>query len=221
MRDPLLPPGFLGQPQRLSGLTGMFLAAAGSGVVNFVLAIYLQQVLDWSPLMTAISFLPFAIALIGVGQVAARIIARFGPIAVTAAGLLTAAAGLGLLVRIDHDTTYALGLVPGLVLVAIGIALAFSGSAVLSTADVPQRQAGLAGGVMNTAMELGPTVGLAALMAVAASQVDPVAGYGWAFGTAAVAFVGAALLMLLPTKTRRDRTQGGEPADTEIRHRQP
>ncbi|MDE9448758.1 MFS transporter, partial [Xenorhabdus bovienii] len=74
----------------------------------------------------------------------------------TSAGLLISALGFGLLVGIDRNTTYIAGLLPSLILVAIGMSLAFAGAAVLSTMNVPQHQAGLAGGVMNTAMELGP-----------------------------------------------------------------
>ncbi|WP_274425554.1 MFS transporter [Chelativorans sp. YIM 93263] len=194
VRDPLLPPGFILEPVRITGLVGMFLAAAGSGVVNFVLSLYLQQVLGWSPLMTAVAFLPFAVALIATGQAAAPLVGRFGPARITGVGLMLAAVGLGLLTQLAPETRYLQGLLPGLVLVAVGISLAFSGSAVLSMTNVPQHRAGLAGGVMNTAMELGPTVGLAILMSVAATQVETVTGYAWAFGTAAMAYTIVALL---------------------------
>ncbi|OXT02196.1 MFS transporter [Notoacmeibacter marinus] len=194
VRDPLLPPGFILEPVRITGLVGMFLAAAGSGVINFVLSLYLQQVLGWSPLMTALAFVPFAVALIATGQLAAPQVERFGAARITGVGLIVAAVGLALLTQLTPDTRYLQGLLPGIVLIAVGISLAFSGSAVLSTTNVPQRRAGLAGGVMNTAMELGPTVGLAILMSVAATQVETVTGYAWAFGTAAVAYTFVALL---------------------------
>ncbi|MCG3460874.1 MFS transporter [Xenorhabdus bovienii] len=202
VRDPLLPPGFIFKRHRITGLFGMLLAAVGSGVVNFVLSLYLQQDLGWTPLMTATAFLPFAIALIATGRMATPLVSRIGAARVTSAGLLIAALGLGLLIGIDRNTTYITGLLPSLVLVAVGISFAFSGSAVLSTTNVPQHQAGLAGGVMNTAMELGPTVGLSALMAVAATRTDIVDGYAWAFGTAAVAYVVAALLAILFTNQK-------------------
>ncbi len=88
----------------------------------------------------------------------------------------------------------------GLLLPA-GTSLIFSGAAVLSTAEVPPYRTGLAGGAMNTAMGLGPTVGLAALMSVAAAQTDTVTGYAWAFSTAA---------SRLPGRRTR-RTRAGPP----------
>lgn len=102
-----------------------------------------------------------------------------------------------MLIGIERETAYVTGILPGLLLLAAGGALTFSGSAVLSTTNVPQHQAGLAGGVMNTAMELGPTVGLALLMSVAAIRTDVVAGYASAFGAAAAVYVVAALLAMV------------------------
>ena len=61
---------------------------------------------------------------------------------------------------------------------------------------------GLAGGVMNTAMELGPTVGFALLMAVAATRVDIVAGYATAFATAAATYGIAAIATLRVARKR-------------------
>lgn len=184
--DPLLPPGFVLDPCRMAGLGGMLLAAAGSGLINFVISLYLQQERGWSPLSTALGFVPFAVALLVAGRMAVDLVQRLGAARVTLGGLLLAAAGLGLLAGLERDSSYLLGMVPGMVLLAAGGALVFSGAAVLSTSHVPQHQAGLAGGVMNTAMELGPTVGLAVLMSVAATQADAVQGFSRAFAAAAV-----------------------------------
>lgn len=108
-----------------------------------------------------------------------------------------------MLAFIDQDTGYLEVLLPGQILLAVGMALVFAGAAVLSTANVPERQMGLAGGVMNTAMELGPTVGFTILMAVAATRGDSVDGYALAFGTAAAAYVLAALVALAVTSQPR------------------
>ncbi|BBF87578.1 putative transmembrane efflux protein [Aquitalea magnusonii] len=198
---PLLPPGFIGHPCRIAGLTGMLLAAAAAGgLISFVLSLYLQQARGWSPLATAGAFFPFAATLIVTGRFAVPLVSRYGASRITIAGLVVAAVGLLLLAGLERETNYVTGLLPGLILLASGGSLLFSGSAVLSTADVPPQQAGLAGGVMNTAMELGPTVGLATLMSVAATRLDAVNGYGWAFGTAGTAFLVAAIALTLLTR---------------------
>ena len=191
-RDPLLPPGFLRDPCRAAGLFGVFLAAAASVLVEFVLLLYLQQALGWTPLATALAFLPFAVVLLIANHLAPACIARLGAAGGASAGFVVAAAGLALLAGIGAGTTYWGGLLPGMLLLAIGISLVFCGGAVLAMTHAAPHQAGLAGGVMNTAMELGPTVGLALLMAIAALPADSVAGYAWAFGSAAAIFLSAA-----------------------------
>ncbi|NIC06598.1 MFS transporter [Billgrantia bachuensis] len=196
VRHPLLPSGFIREPCRIAGLVGMLLAAAGSVLIEFVLTLYLQQVRDWSTLQVALAFLPFAITLVAANHIAVSLVERCGAAGVSCGGFVIAGIGLAVLTAIAHDTAYVSVLLPGQVLLAAGISMVFSGSAVLSTINVPQEQAGLAGGVMNTAMELGPTVGLAVLMSVAATQTDTIAGYSWAFGAAALAYGLIAFLTL-------------------------
>lgn len=180
----------------------MMSAAAGSLLLEYVLSLYLQEVHGWTGLAVAAAFLPFAVALLGSNTFAARLVDRLGASGTMAAGLLLSASGMGLLAAIDRRTGYLTGILPGSVLLAIGLSLVFSGAAVLSTANVPRHQAGLAGGVMNTSMELGPTVGFALLMAVAATQADAVPGYAWAFGTAALAYLAIACAVVALMHTR-------------------
>jgi MFS family permease len=194
VRDPLLPPGFVVEPRRLGGLFGIFLAAAGVALVTFLLSLHLQQQMGWSALATTGAFVPFTAALIATNLLSGRLVGRYGAGSVTVAGLVIGAAGLALLTGVSPDGSFALTLLPGVILLPVGATFVFSGSAVLSTANVPQHQAGLAGGVMNTAMELGPTVGLAALMAAAAAQAEVVVGYAWAFGAGAAVYLLVAIL---------------------------
>lgn len=209
VRDPLLPPAFLLDSVRIVGLGGMLLAAAGSLLIEFVLLIYLQEVRGWTPFETAASFLPFAVALIGTNFMTASVVGRFGAKATAVAGFLIGGAGLSWLAVLDQQTAYLAVLLPAQVLLAIGMALIFSGAAVMSTDNVGPEQMGLAGGVMNTAMELGPTVGFAVLMAVAATRADTVNGYAWAFGTAAAAYgISAALALVVAPRGAESR---GEP----------
>ncbi|PAN02049.1 MFS transporter [Streptomyces sp. Alain-F2R5] len=165
-RDPLLPPRFLLDQQRALALTAIALSACGTAITFVVLSLHLQQARDWSPLQTSAAFVPFAIALTASGRVAGPLIGRYGARAVTTAGLGTGAAGLAFLALtgLDAHTSYAYGLLPGLVLLPAGTAASFAGATVRATEGVPQQQTGLAGGVLNTAMEFGPTVLFAVLL---------------------------------------------------------
>ncbi|HEU5420210.1 MAG TPA: MFS transporter [Streptosporangiaceae bacterium] len=209
-RDPLLPPAFLADRRRATALLAIAFAAAGTAVTFLFLALYLQQARGWTPLGTSLAFAPYALSLITAGRLASRLVARFGARVVTGAGLAIAACGLFLLAQLSPHTVYASGLLPGIVLLPAGAALTFAGAAVLAAGGVPQQQAGLAGGVMNTAMELGPTLGLALLTTVAAAgashaaaagastQAAATSGYAWALGAAALAFALLAVLSAVP-----------------------
>lgn len=208
--DPLLPAAFLADRRRLAALAAIGVTAAATTVTFLFLSLYFQQVRGWSPLRTSLAFGPYALTLIVTGRVAGWSVARFGARTVLASGLATAACGLLWLTGLSPHAGYATGLLPGLLLLPAGTALALAGAAVLVHADVPRHQAGLAGGVMNTAMELGPTVGLALLAAVAAARTAQAAasgasapaattdGYAWAMGAA-----GLMLLLVAGTAAAR------------------
>ncbi|MER7406846.1 MFS transporter [Streptomyces sp. NPDC000070] len=187
-RDPLLPPGFLLDRRRAHALTATALSACGTAMTFVVLSLHLQQARDWSPMETSAAFVPFAAALIASGRAAGPLIGRYGARAVTATGLGTGAAGLTLLALtgLDARTPYLYGLLPGLVLLPAGAAASFAGTAVLATEGVPQRQTGLAGGVLNTAMEVGPTVVFAVLLTLG--------GDAWSLAATGAALAVVALL---------------------------
>jgi MFS family permease len=205
-KTPLLPLSFLANSRRVIALLAIALAAAGSSIICLLLGLYLQQVRGWTTLHTSLAFVPYAVSLIIMGRVGRRPIERYGAPAVVATGLALSAAGFLHLSGLDPATTYLTGLLPGLVLVPAGVALAFAGSTVLAMAAVQPRQAGLAGGLMNTFMEIGPTLGVALLMAVAAARSTHVggadeaaatsSGYAWAFGAAGLAFALLAVVAL-------------------------
>lgn len=186
--DPLLPLGFVLDRRRALALTAIGLTAAGTAVTFVLLSLHLQQDRDWSALETSAAFVPFAVALLASGRTAGPLIARYGAPAVTSSGLAVAGGGLALLALtgLAPHTPYAYGLLPGLLLLPAGAAASFAGAAVLATAGVGPRQTGLAGGVMNIAMELGPTVVLAALLALGSDTTS--------LAAAAVAFAAAAYL---------------------------
>ncbi|MBT2234663.1 MFS transporter [Nonomuraea sp. NEAU-A123] len=195
---PLVPPAFFAAPRRAVALAAIVLGSAGMATSFFFLSLHLQQVRGLSPLLTSAAFLPYGAVLIGTGAVAGRLLARFGIRIVLTTGLITAAAGLVLVGRFDG------ALIAGLLVLPFGIALTFAGATVAAVTDVPDEQAGLAGGVVNTAMEIGPTLGLSLLVSLAAAQAgDATHGYGFALGITAVAFILMAPIAALLLRTPR------------------
>ncbi|MFG1809720.1 MFS transporter [Streptomyces sp. NPDC049040] len=185
--DPLLPPAFLRDRQRGLALAAIGLTAAGTATTFVLLSLHLQQDRGWSALHVSAAFVPFAASLLVSGRSAGPLIARYGAPHLTTAGLAVAAAGLAVLALtgLAPHGPYAYGLLPGLLLLPAGAAAGFAGAAVLATDGVGPRQTGLAGGVMNTAMELGPTVVMAALLALG-SDTTSLAATAVAFAALAV-----------------------------------
>ncbi|MFC9184457.1 MFS transporter [Streptomyces globisporus] len=164
-RDPL-PPGFLSDRRRVLAPTAIALSSCGTAMTFVVLSLHLQRERDWSPLQTSAAFVPFALALLASGRVTGPLISRYGARTITGAELSTGATGHALLAFTKFAThaSYAYGLLPGPVLLPAGAAASFAGAAVLATEGVPLQQTGLAGGVLNTATECGPTVLFAVLL---------------------------------------------------------
>lgn len=153
----------------------------------------LQQVRGLSALRVSAIFLLAAPAAVTAGPLAGRLIGRFGVRSVLAAGLGTAA---GLLLLSFLSAPYA-----GLLIFPFGTGLAFSAALVTTMQDVGAAQAGLAGAMVNTAMETGPPLGLAAPTGAAAYSRDPAAGYLVALRTAAILLPALALFITAVSTT--------------------
>lgn len=218
--QPLLPLSFLASPRRATALLTVFLGAAGITTIFFMLALYFQEVRGYSALETSAAFLPFGLTLVVGGLVVGRLVQRFGPRVVLVTGLAVAGLGLAALGLIGTDTPYVGAVLAGLVLFPAGAVLVFAGSTVTATTDVPQEQAGLAGAVVNTALEAGPAIGLAVLVTLAAGRTTDLvhqgrstasaltSGYGFAFTIAAMAFAAAAVCALVLLRPRPSRDGG-------------
>jgi MFS family permease len=207
---PLLPLGFLRSRRRATALTAALVAAAGHSTIAFFLALYFQQVRGMSALATSAAFVPFALSLVVTGAVAPRIVARLGARTAAALGLALAAAGLLLVGRgLGADTPYAAPLVAGLVVFQVGATLTFSSTTAAAVGGAGASERGLAAGVLNTAVELGASLGLAVLASLARTWTSHGAGvasgYAFALTAAAGAFAVAAGLVLLFSRS----THGG------------
>ncbi len=193
---PLLPLGLVAHPRRGAALLVVFVTAAASATITFLLSLHLQQVRGLSPISTSLVFLPFLLVVV-MGPVSGRLLRRLGVRHVLVAGSLLAAVSMLLLGRLASGGT----VLAGLLLFPVASGLAFSGATVAALDGVRAEDAGAAGGLVNTAMEAGPTVGLAVLVALAAARAGDVPaggaramteGYGFALTVMAPVFLLAA-----------------------------
>src|SRR5437868_5162127 len=136
----------------------------------FLLTLYLQDVLHYSPVESGVSFLGFALAVVIVSNIAQVVVGRFGVRPTLTAGLLTSAASVAWLTRLPLDGHYFWDLFPGFVLGGAGMGLSFVPVTIASLMGVERSDAGVASGLINTSRQVGGAIGIALVSAVAATS---------------------------------------------------
>lgn len=164
--DPLVPARLFRSVPRDLALVTVFLASTAVTTAYFMLAVHFQQVLGWNEVVTAIGFLPIGVVLFGASLAMSRIIAKINPAAGLPIGTGIAALGLWLTGTALSADDY-LVLLPGLIVLPIGVAIMFATSTAVGMTDMTESTAGRAGGLLNALMEAGPTFGLAAIVSFA------------------------------------------------------
>jgi predicted MFS family arabinose efflux permease len=172
LRHPLIRLGIF----RMRSITGanaaMLLVAAGMFALFYFASIYVQEVLGYSALRAGLAFLPVTAGIVIGAGVSQQLIPRVGVRAVGLVGMSIAATGLILLSRIPVAGTYLGDLLPGLMIMAIGMGLTFVPITLIATTNVEEDDAGLASGLLNTSQQLGGAIGLAVLSTLAANTTS-------------------------------------------------
>jgi EmrB/QacA subfamily drug resistance transporter len=193
---PLMPLRLFRRPNiRISNVTAVLWAAAMFAWF-FLSALYLQLVLGYSPLQVGLAFLP-ANLIMGAFSIglSAKLVMRFGIRRPLFVGLLLAAAGLALFVRAPVHGSFALDVLPSMILLGFGAGIAFNPMLLAAMSDVAPEEAGLASGLVNTAFMMGGALGLAVLASLAASRTNSLTGSGHSHLTALVGGYHAAFLV--------------------------
>lgn len=168
--SPLVPLSFFASARRLTGLLAVLLASTGTVTTTFFLPLYFQEILGYSPILTSAAFIPYGVAMFATGLLTGRLVTRFSLRRMLVVDLAVGAAGLLLLAQIDIDSSYAGFLLAGLVVFPLGVSLVFSAATTGVVENAPVEHAGVAGGVLNTAMEGGPALGFAVLVSLATAR---------------------------------------------------
>jgi MFS family permease len=168
---PLVPLGLFRHRNLATANVVAALLAAGMFSWFFLSALYLQFVLGYSPLQVGLAFLPATI-LMGAFSLglSAKVVMRFGIRTPLVAGLLCLAVGLLFFARAPVDGTYAVDVLPSMILLALGAGLGFNPLLLAAMGDVSPEQSGLASGVVNTTQMMGGALGLAVLASLAAAR---------------------------------------------------
>jgi EmrB/QacA subfamily drug resistance transporter len=219
---PLVPLGVFRSRELVgSGLVALaFQATTNAPLLLCIL--YLQEVAGLPPAEAGVAFVPFNLAVVAGSFLGSRLTSGIGARITAASGLLAIAVGVSLLLRITPEGGYPGVLLPGFVLMGLGVGLSAVASTSAGTSALAGEKRGLASGLLNASAEVGYVLGLAVLVPLAAARTDSVAGdvahppdaalvegFRWAFyAGAALAVLGALVaLMLIRTKASGD----GEP----------
>jgi EmrB/QacA subfamily drug resistance transporter len=169
-RKPLVPMSIL----RIKGVAAadatQLVALAGFLPMFFFLTLYMQTVLHYSPIQTGLAYLPLTGGFIVAAGVCSQLFARIGTKPVVIVGAVIGAGGLYWLSRVPFDGSYVADILPGLLVVSIGLGGVFTGLTTAANAGVGEDKAGLAAGLLNTGQQLGAALGLAILSALATAR---------------------------------------------------
>ena len=174
VRNPLVPMEIL----RVKGVAvadvTQLITAAGFLPMFFFLTLYMQTVLDYSPIQTGLAYLPLTGGFIIATSISSQLFARIGTKPVIVVGAVIASVGLYLLSRIPVDGSYVSDILPGLLIASIGLGGVFVGATTAANAGVSEDKAGLAAGLLNTGTQLGAALGLAIFSALATERTTSV-----------------------------------------------
>ncbi|MFE3167769.1 MFS transporter [Streptomyces sp. NPDC059224] len=202
--DPVLPLGLFRVTSVRAASLAAFLQYMGSVGMLFFAPLYLQGMLDYSPLESGLALVPMSAGVfLTANFVTGRLLARYPLHALMAVGLVLIGGGTALWMTTPHQGSYVLHVLPGLVISGIGQGLNFPSmtSATLSGVE-PERHA-VAGAVNVVAQQIGASVGVALMVLVAATSDDRLTGYHLAYLAAGVGCaLGALAIGLTGRRTR-------------------
>jgi EmrB/QacA subfamily drug resistance transporter len=175
--EPLMRFGIL----RIKTVTGANVAGFILGTATFslflMLTLYMQQVLGYSAMKTGVAYLAVAGTAIFTSALAAQLVTKIGVKPVLLVGMSSLTAGLLYFTQVSVSGSYVGDLLPGFLLVALGLGFSFVPISIAALAGIQPAEAGLASGLINTSQQIGGALGIAALSTIATSRTeDAVAG---------------------------------------------
>lgn len=236
--DPLLPPRLFRERNRVGSYLAMLLLGFGPMGMIYLLTLYLQHILGYSPIMTALSFLPFAAGIILGAGISSKLAIQLAPRMIAAPGALIGSAALVWLATIGAELNYIWHFLPAAFLTGFGFAMAVIPLALTAVKGVHAQETGIASALYNASQQIGVALGLAVLstisVSVTASRLpDALAalyrgretgdsglvgsagealihGYGLALAGAGIALVVAAVIVAILVNARKDEVSAAD-----------
>jgi len=215
---PLLPLRVVLDRNRGGSYLVFLLVGAGLFALFLFLTFYFQQTLGYSPLKSGFAFLPFSGGIIVGAGLVSQLLPRVGPRPLIVVGLVMAVAGMLWLTQIEQTSSYVADVLPAEIAMSIGLAAVFVPASSTALVGVAEHDAGIASAVLNTAQQVGGSLGLALLTTFYASAVNghladnpgesPAAafvhGYHVAFISGAVLLAVALVISVVAISAKKD-----------------
>lgn len=229
-RNPLFPFSIL----RIKGLAAadatQLISLAGFYSTFFFVTLYMQNVLGYSPTKAGLAYIPITIGVAAAAGISSQLFARTGTRPVIVAGALLGAGGIYYLSRIPVHGSYLSDLLPGLLIMAIGLGAVFVGVITAANAGVPPDKAGLAASLIGASQQLGAALGLAIISAIVASRTTDLlnaasppdqltaltSGYRYGLVAGAAFLLGAAIIALGAANTRGEVHAPPVPSEADL-----
>jgi EmrB/QacA subfamily drug resistance transporter len=223
--EPLMRFGIL----RIKTVAGANVGGLILGTATFsmflMLTLYMQQVLGYSPIKTGVGYLAVALSAIVWSGVAAQLTTRIGVKPVLVTGMTALTGGLVYFTQVSVGGSYVADLLPGFLLVGVGLGFSFVPISIAALAGIRPAEAGLASGLFNTSQQIGGALGIAVLSTIATSRTSDAVAAGSALPSALVhGFIGAFVvgvgiaavgIVAALTLIRRDELESA-PAEDEL-----
>src|SRR5205809_306136 len=190
--EPLMRFGILRTKTVAGANVGGLILGTATFSLFLMLTLYMQQVLGYSPMKTGVAYLAVAGSAILWSAVAAQLVTRIGVKPVLVTGMVALTGGLVYFTQVSLHGTYLSDLLPGFLLVGVGLGFSFVPISIAALAGVRPAEAGLASGLFNTTQQIGGALGIAVLSTIATSRTSHALADGSALSSALVhGFTGA------------------------------
>ena len=225
--EPLMRFGILRTRTVLGANVAGFILGTALFSMFLMLTLYMQQVLGYSAMKTGVAYLAVAGTSIIWANVAAALVSKVGVRPLIAGGMAILSVGLLFFTQVSVGGSYVSDLLPGFLIIALGMALCFVPISIAALAGVKEAEAGIASGLINTSQQVGGAVGIALLSTIAISRTDNelAAGTGlpqamtsgfqlafWVGAGIALAGVAAALVLIRQEELAPAEAREAQPA---------
>ncbi|MGV9938604.1 MFS transporter [Streptomyces sp. NPDC003401] len=167
---PLLPLRVILDRTRGGAFLAVFVLGMGMFSIFLFLTFYLEASIGYSPIEAGLAFLPMVAGIVASSTTApSLLLPRVGPKVVITAGFLVSASGMALLARLALDSTYVAHIMPGMILLGLGIGAVMTTAFQGATAGVHHEDAGVASALINTSQQVGGSISTALLTTIASS----------------------------------------------------